>query len=202
MEKLFVWLLYNRQAAAKKIFFKCCNIVPKSASINVELKKRKDILKFIKSTIMNKFLLSIATMLMMGFSAFAANDDGIANQQAVRSFKKDFSKASNIVWEQKDTYTRATFSLNGQILFAYYSDNGDLQAVVRNITSDQLPINLLSSFKKDYSDYWISDLFEVASNGQTSYYVTLESSEKKIVLRSEGADSWEVYSKEKKQTIQ
>jgi hypothetical protein len=152
---------------------------------------------------MNKFLLSIATVLMMGVSAFAAkNDDGIANQQAVRSFKKDFANASNIVWEQKESFTRATFSLNGQILFAYYSDNGDLQAVVRNIKSDQLPINLLSSMKKDYADYWITDLFEVASDGQTSYYVTLETSEKKIVLRSQGAESWEVYSKEKKQTIQ
>ena len=151
---------------------------------------------------MNKFLLSIATMLMMGFSAFAANDNDIANQQAVRSFKKDFANASNIVWEQKESFTRATFSLNGQILFAYYSDNGDLQAVVRNIKSDQLPINLLSSMKKDYADYWISDLFEVASDGQTNYYVTLETSEKKIVLRSQGAESWEVYSKEKKQTPQ
>jgi hypothetical protein len=152
---------------------------------------------------MNKFLLSIATVLMMGVSAFAAkNDEGIANQQAVRSFKKDFANASNIVWEQKESFTRATFSLNGQILFAYYSDNGDLQAVVRNIKSDQLPINLLSSMKKDYADYWISDLFEVASDGQTNYYVTLETSEKKIVLRSQEAASWEVYSKEKKQTPQ
>ena len=152
---------------------------------------------------MNKFLLSIATVLMMGVSAFAAkNDEGIANQQAVRSFKKDFATASNIVWEQKESFTRATFSLNGQILFAYYSDNGDLQAVVRNIKSDQLPINLLSSMKKDYADYWITDLFEVASDGQTNYYVTLETSEKKIVLRSQEAASWEVYSKEKKQAIQ
>jgi|ERR1700761_4752577 len=151
---------------------------------------------------MNKFLLSIATVLMMGVSAFAAkNDDGIANQQTVRAFKKDFATAKNIMWEQKDSYAKATFSLNGQILFAYYNNNGDLQAVVRNITSDQLPIKLLSELKNDYNDCWITDLFEVASNDQTSYYVTLETSEKKIVLKSVGAESWEVYSKEKKQSL-
>src|SRR6202000_1552673 len=106
----------------------------------------------------------IAIVLMMGVSAFAANknDDGIANQQAVRSFKKDFATASNIVWEQKENFTKATFTLNGQVLFAFYNNNGDLQAVVRNIKSDQLPINLLASLKKDYNDYWITDLFEVA----------------------------------------
>ncbi len=151
---------------------------------------------------MNKLFLSIATMLMMGVSAFAANNDEVINQQVLRTFKKDFATASNIKWEQKDTYTRATFSLNGQVLFAYYNTDGDLQAVVRNIISDQLPISLLSDLKKDYSDYWITDLFEIASDDQTNYYITLENSEKKIVLKSQGANFWNVFSKVKKETIQ
>jgi hypothetical protein len=153
---------------------------------------------------MNKFLLSIATVLMMGVSAFAANknDNGVVNQQAVRAFKNDFATASNIVWEQKDTYTKATFSLNGQVLFAYYNNNGELTAVVRNIVSDQLPISLLASLKRDYNACWITDLFEVAADDQTNYYVTLETSEKKIVLKSQDGEGWQVFSKEKKQTIQ
>ena len=151
---------------------------------------------------MNKLFLSIATMLMMGVSAFAANNDEVINQQVLRTFKRDFSAASNIKWEQKETYTRATFSLNGQVLFAYYNTNGDLQAVVRNIVSDQLPITLLSDLKKDYSEYWITDLFEIASDDQTNYYITLENSEKKIVLKSQGTNFWNVFSKEKKETIQ
>jgi len=148
-----------------------------------------------------QFILSIATMLMMGVSvsAFAAkNDDGIVNQLAVRSFKKDFNGASNIIWEQRDTYTKATFSLHGQVLYAYYNGNGDLQAVVRNITSDQLPINLLSSLKKEYGNCWISDLFEIVSDDQTSYYVTLEDSDKKVVLKSQGTEFWNEFKKEKK----
>src|SRR5215469_7237752 len=130
---------------------------------------------------MKQFILSIATMLMMGvsISTFAAkNEDGTVNQLAVKSFKKDFNGASNIVWEQRDTYTKATFQLHGQVLFAYYNTNGDLQAVVRNITSDQLPINLLTTMKKVYGDYWISDLFEMASDDQTTYYVTVENGDK------------------------
>ena len=151
---------------------------------------------------MKKILLSIATVLMLGVSAFAAgNNDGITNELAVRSFKKDFANAKNIVWEQKEAYTKATFSLNGQVLFAYYNNNGDLQAVVRNITSAQLPINLLTSLKNEYNDCWITDLFEMSANDDTTYYVTLETSEKKIVLKSTGS-GWDVYSKERKQTGQ
>ncbi|HLZ89425.1 MAG TPA: hypothetical protein VKQ52_19355, partial [Puia sp.] len=67
-------------------------------------------------------------------------------------------------------------------------------------TSDQLPINLLTSLKKEYGDYWISDLFEIASDDQTNYYVTLETADKKIVLKSQGTEFWNEYKKEKKTT--
>lgn len=147
---------------------------------------------------MKKMILSLATVLMMGFSVFANGNDDAISQQARNAFKKDFASASNIKWEQKTNFLRATFSLNGQVLTAYYYTNGDLQAVVRNITSDQLPINLMTSLRKEYTAFWITDLFEISSDGQTTYYVTIENSDKKIVLKSAEASSWEVYSKERK----
>jgi hypothetical protein len=150
---------------------------------------------------MKKIVLSIATMLMMGAGAFAANNDEVVNQQALRAFRNEFTAASNVSWEVKNGYSRATFSLNGQVLFAYYGTNGELQAVVRNIVSDQLPITLLTELKKDYSDYWISDLFEMATDNQTTYYITLENGDKKIVLKSEGTNFWSVFSKTRKDSI-
>ena len=146
---------------------------------------------------MKKVILSLATVLMIGISAFASKNDEV-NQLAVNNFNKEFVSARNIVWEQKQDYLKVTFTLNEQVLFAYYNNNGDLQAIVRNIVSSQLPINLLTDVKKDYSGFWISDLFEIASDDQTTYYVTLENADKKIVLRSNGADSWGVYAKTKK----
>ncbi|HXB33373.1 MAG TPA: hypothetical protein VNV35_08125 [Puia sp.] len=147
---------------------------------------------------MKKMILSLAAVITMGFSVFANGNDNVVTQQARDAFKKDFATASNIRWEQKNNFLKATFSLNGQILTAYYFSNGDLQAVVRNITSDQLPINLLTSLRKDYTEYWITDLFEISSNGETSYYVSIENSDKKIVLKSDDLSFWDVYSKEKK----
>jgi hypothetical protein len=151
---------------------------------------------------MKKMILSLAAVLIMGFGAFATGNNGTVSQQARDAFKKDFSTASNISWEQKDNFIKATFSLNGQILCAYYNTNGDLQAVVRNIISDQLPLNLLADLRKEYADYWITDLFEISADGQTTYYATVENSDKKIVLKSEDTSSWEVYSKEKKAEVQ
>ncbi|HLX67003.1 MAG TPA: hypothetical protein VKR41_08395 [Puia sp.] len=154
---------------------------------------------------MKKMILSLAAVITMGFSVLAngngnvANgNDNVATQQARDAFKKDFTTASNIRWEQKNNFLKATFSLNGQILTAYYFPNGDLQAVVRNITSDQLPLNLLTSLRRDYTAYWITDLFEISSNGETTYYVSIENSDKKIVLKSDDISSWDVYSKQRK----
>lgn len=147
---------------------------------------------------MKQVILSIATVLMMGASAFAGSNNDNVNQQAKQSFQKDFSTARNISYEQKTDYVKVTFTINDQVLFAYYNNNGQLQAVVRNIVSDQLPITLLTDLKKSYSDYWISDLFEVASDDQTTYYITLESKDKTVILRSEGTSSWSVFSKAKK----
>jgi hypothetical protein len=135
---------------------------------------------------------------MMGTSAFAASNDEV-NQLAVKSFHKEFVNAKNIVWEQKQDYVKVTFSMNDQVLFAYYNNEGDLTAVVRNIVSDQLPISLLTSLKNEYTGFWISDLFEIASNDQTTYYVTIENADKKIVLRSNGTENWSVYAKTKKE---
>jgi len=150
---------------------------------------------------MKKIILSLATVMMMGFSAFAGGNGEIVSQQTREAFKKDFSTARDISWEQKENFIKATFSLNGQILYAYYNTNGDLQAVVRNIISDQLPLNLLTNLRKDYADFWITDLFEISADGQTLYYVTMENSDKKIVLKSEDLSSWEIYSKERKAEV-
>jgi hypothetical protein len=151
---------------------------------------------------MKKMILSLATVLMMGFGAFATGNDGTVSQQTRDAFKKDFSTASNISWEQKYNFIKATFSLNGQILTAYYNTDGDLKAVVRNILSDQLPLSLLADLRKEYADYWITDLFEISADGQTTYYATVENSNKKIVLKSDDVSSWDVYSKERKAEVQ
>ena len=130
-------------------------------------------------------------------SAFANNEETI-NQKAVSSFKKDFAAAQDVKWESNKDFVKATFKLNDQVMFAYYSQTGNLMAVTRNIVSSQLPINLLSELKKKYNNYWISDLFEVSSDTDSSFYITLQNSDQTVVLKSNGISEWEVYKKDKK----
>ena len=146
---------------------------------------------------MKKSILMWAMMLTMGLTSVFANDETI-NHKAVSSFKKDFTQAQDVKWENSKDFVKATFKLNDQVVCAYYSQAGELMAVTRNILSSQLPINLLSSLKKNYNTYWITDLFEISNSTDPSYYVTLQSAEQTLVLKSSGISGWELYKKEKK----
>ena len=70
--------------------------------------------------------------------------------------------------------------------------------LTRNISTAQLPVSLQANLKKNYGGYWISDLFEVAKNNGTSYYVTLENGDKKVVLTSANGSDWSTYKKDRK----
>jgi hypothetical protein len=140
-------------------------------------------------------------VLITGISSAFANGDEEVNQRIINSFNKEFAGAQNVQWISSKDFVKATFTLNDQVVFAYYSQEGKLLGVTRNIVSGQLPINLLTSLKKNYSNYWIADLFEMAANDENTYYVTLENSDHKLVLKSNGTNGWEIFKKEKKQSI-
>ena len=148
----------------------------------------------------NKILIGVF-IFITGISSAFANDNEEVNGNIVKSFNKEFAGAQNVQWVTTKDFVKVTFTLNDQVVYAYYGQDGSLLGVTRNILPGQLPINLLTDFKKNYSRYWISDLFEMAGNGQNVYYLTLEDSDHKIVLKSNGSNSWEVYRKEKKHNI-
>jgi len=142
----------------------------------------------------NKFFICMMMVLLSCVSSYAGTGVKV-NERVINSFRKDFATAQSVVWEKSNEYVKATFTLNQQVMFAWYDRQGSLMAVSRNIVSTQLPIRLLTEVKKHYAQYWITDLFEIAMNNETIYYITLENGDHKLVLRSTGAAGWELYRK-------
>ncbi|WP_276485613.1 2TM domain-containing protein [Paraflavitalea pollutisoli] len=155
------------------------------------------VFRFKKGDAKKSMLIGSLLLLLTTSNSFALPTEP-ASEQVMNAFKKDFSTAQDISWETKAAVSKATFQLNGQVLFAYYSGNGTLLAVIRNLTSNQLPIRLLSDLKNNYAGYWISDLFEMVADSTSTYYLTVENSEQKIVLKSTDNANWEVFRKEAK----
>ena len=63
---------------------------------------------------------------------------------------------------------------------------------VRNILSNQLPARLLTVIKKNYKDYWITDLYKESVNGKISYYITLENPDQTVRLNTTHSTNWAV----------
>lgn len=145
-----------------------------------------------------KIVMALALILTVGVTSSFANTTNDKTDVIKASFKKDFQKGELIGLEPAASYTRLTFKMNDMILFAFYSDNGDLLAVTRNIKSSQLPIQLLLELKRDYANYWITDLFEFNGDGTNSYYVTVENADSVVTLRANASEDWKLYSKKTK----
>jgi len=137
-------------------------------------------------------------MVTVGTTTTFARNEETVNQQVLDAFKKEFVNAKDVSWQNTKEYIKATFSLDDQILFAYYNPNGELLAISRNISSEKLPITLLTSLKKNYSDYWISDLFEMVTNGDGTYYITLNNADVELILKSDEFGGWQVFKKTRK----
>jgi hypothetical protein len=144
------------------------------------------------------FALTAALLLTIGVgSSFARTpNNGGGNVNAY--FQKDFRQAELLETKVSTDYTRFTFKMNGLIMTAYYSNAGELLAITHNIKSTQLPLTLLMQVKNNYSNFWITELFELNSDGESTYYITLENADRKITLRSSD-NNWDVFSKSAKE---
>jgi hypothetical protein len=147
---------------------------------------------------MKRLVLTLTIALsMISFSSFA-KDDVAVSPAALEAFKNSFKNATDVNWSASETLFKADFSLNGQFVAAYFDDNGKMVAMTRNISSLQLPITLQASLKNDFENYWISDLFEIANDDGTSYYITLENADTRLVLKSSAGSEWNNYKKIRK----
>ena len=129
-------------------------------------------------------------------SAFAGEEN--VNAKVLNAFKSEFKTATDVTWVSGANYYEAKFVYNDKYLFAYYSTEGELLGLTRYIKPENLPISLQKSLKNKYRDYWISDLFEVAKNDGTSYYITLENADSQLVLKSTDSYNWNFYKRVKK----
>jgi len=144
---------------------------------------------------MKKMILGLAFALS-SLASFAKDEN--VSQKVLDAFHSSFATVSQVEWANGSNYYRASFVYNNKHVFAYYDLDGQLMGLTRYLSSTDLPLNLQTSLKNDYSDYWISDLFEAAREDGTTYYITLENADTRIVLKSTGTLEWEQYKKFKK----
>jgi hypothetical protein len=143
---------------------------------------------------MKKLVLALAVILIAGLSSASANDPVYVNKRVSAAFQSDFTHAKNVSWVESPKYVMAQFSMNNKVMFAYYNHDGSFIGVIHNILTTDLPDNLRHTIKKGYGSYWVSELFRMDTDLESSYYIRLENGTESIVLSSDGAEGWKIFS--------
>jgi hypothetical protein len=141
---------------------------------------------------MKKIILSAAIMLALFSAAFANRPDNITDRAAA-SFHKDFHKVSEVSSEVIKNHVRVTFHQNNETLYAYYDFQGNLIGVVQHILTSSLPEDLQNDIRKHYTNYWVTELFQVTTEDGVYYYLQLTNADETIVLSTEGSYGWHRY---------
>ena len=147
---------------------------------------------------MKKLLIASALFIASFCSQSVLANTGKENPAVLQAFGNAFADAKNVAWTLTDNVYKATFTYNGQVVSAFYGTDGTQLALSRNITSAQLPINLQTELKKNYEQFWISDLFEMTDASGLNYYITIETADFKVVLKSQSTYGWSTFQKTKK----
>lgn len=148
-----------------------------------------------KNQNMKKMILTLA-IAISSLSVFAGEAN--VNEKVLNAFKTEFNSAREVQWTAGANYYMASFIYNEKYVNAYYNEEGELMGLTRNITTADLPFALQANLKNDYSGYWVSDLAEVTKSEGTTYYITLENADTKLVLKAAGGYNWSQYKKTKK----
>jgi hypothetical protein len=147
---------------------------------------------------MKRFIMLALVLTFITGTAFSKNTNEI-NQKVLTSFSKKFTKAEDVQWEIRKDLFRAKFKFHGQVIFAYFNSYGEQVALSRNITIYQLPVNLATDLQATFHESWLTELFEVSANGETSYYATVESATHTTMLKADNGGNWYIHKKDKKQ---
>ncbi|TAL46139.1 MAG: hypothetical protein EPN92_06610 [Chitinophagaceae bacterium] len=146
---------------------------------------------------MKKIMIILAMIVTVATSAFAGEEK--IDQKVVEAFKKEFTGASEESWLVKKNVYQVSFTYNGRKISAFYDKKGYLLGVTRYILSTDLPYFLQKELKEYYEEYWVTGLFELSNEEGTSYYVTLQNADSKIILSSKEQNSWEFFNEYKNQ---
>ena len=142
---------------------------------------------------MKKITLALAVILIAGLSSGYANKTVDVSKRAVAAFRADFHKAKDVNWKESAKFVQAQFNLDDQVMFAYYRPDGSFICLIRNILTTELPSYLRNDIKKNYSGYWVSELFKVSTDQGTSYFIRLENADGSLILSSENEGEWRNY---------
>ena len=139
---------------------------------------------------MKKIFLTAALVCTAGLGMVFSQSAKSNDSYLPVTFKEHFAEANVVNLKKVKNYTEITFTINHEQLSVFYNADNRPFATSRNILSTQLPLALSDNLKRNYKNYWITGLMELAIDGHSAYYVTLENAAGKKIMKSDDFGQW------------
>ena len=136
------------------------------------------------------FLAATLALLMIASTTFA---NGVTPpEKVVSGLHQDFSNVTDIQWKATANFYKASFIQDNKAFEAFYSFDGERIGLSRNLTIDQLPMNLIKEAKLKGGSSQVSELFELQTDRGTEYFITFKNDKGIKTYKSTG-DLWSRY---------
>lgn len=126
-------------------------------------------------------------MTLVLFGAFTAQSSALPEkkiQPILHAVKTRFADASQLNLTEANNMYSVDFTLYGQYVTAFYSKDGKFLSYKKNIATYNLPVVLQAPVRRKYTQYWVSELYEISGKQAVTYYVTLENANTRLVYKS------------------
>lgn len=141
---------------------------------------------------MKKIFLTIATAALFTVGSFTANaasyEGDNATYAAVSKFNIDYAKAENVVWKVTGNFQKATFTIDGQQMSAFYNLAGEPIGTTQNVQFKALPEKAKKEIAAKYEGYFAKEVIKLETNNDNSfdntvYFVDLKKGNDELLVR-------------------
>lgn len=134
---------------------------------------------------MKRIILSMSLLLTIAVMTASASADPIVNEKVQQSFEKEFSSVKFVEWNDAGDYLKATFILWGLRTEAYFTPDGKLQGCARTLFYNQLPLSVMNSFDKEFTDADVLEVIEISNASGTFYKLTFDQKKKRYEIKAD-----------------
>lgn len=141
----------------------------------------------------------LTAALFVAATAFSASAKDDINARAIASFNQAFKDAKNVVWTETANTTQVAFDWNNQHIKVFYNADGEQSAILKTVSIEQMPTMVQLKVQNYAKDYIVTDAMELNStNDGLSYYVSLKSDKRDMIVKLNSSGDASVIKKTKK----
>ncbi len=96
------------------------------------------------------------------------------NEKVMAAFNQKFGEATHVSWTEKEGYFLVSFKLNNDRMLAWYTPEGEVEAVHRTIQTSQLTFLAAETVDKLMQDKTLLNLAEISKQGELFYIAKIE----------------------------